>query len=138
MTREAFRQHRLTKTGHAAWGAIILSYLELNNVLEQVDLERSWYSMPDEVVEAQISVYYCPSRDRTVHLSKRAKRYGFSHPNGGALSDYAINAGDRTPWRRGDRVSNGVAYVPFGGEYFPSLREPPTDTFRNWRLMLKI
>ena len=121
--------------GHTTWSAIILSYLEWQTLLDQVDLKQSWYSMPDGVVKTQVPLYYCPSRVRTVWLSKDGNaRYGFAHPEGGALSDYAISAGDglQDHWIA-LRASNGVAYKPDITSGNPRCCG---DFFENWRLVL--
>ena len=45
-----FPPAHLTGAGHAAWGALVMPYLELDNIVDQVDLERYWYTFPSEVV----------------------------------------------------------------------------------------
>ena len=128
---------RLNGWGHAAWGVIIMPYLELQRLQDKVDLRRSWYSWPDDFVKTQVSAYYCRSRSRSVWLSKDGNnRYGFGHPEGGALSDYAMCAGDREQcsWCGGqDGTTNGVAYHPDPVSGYPKCCE---DSFVNWELQL--
>jgi hypothetical protein len=131
----------LTGRGHLAWMALLMPYLELDSLAELVDTERTWYVIPDHVVEQQISLFYCPSRARSVWLSLNSNsRYGFRHPNGGALSDYAMNAGDGSvyAWWEYSRVgaSNGVATRPdrsTGVTITSNTRDP---IFRGWELLL--
>ena len=145
----------ISGAGHASWGAIIMPFLELDALLQQVDLAQSWYSMPAEVVQHQVSQYYCPSRDRSVFLSRDTNplfytRYGFSQPEGGALSDYAMSAGDGldddgtalVAWYESQAnppgVSNGVAYRP---DFVSGQWDPPgsdvANLFRNWKTLLR-
>ena len=130
--------------GHTTWGAVIMPYLEQGTILDEIDLERSWYSMPPEIVQTQVAEYYCPSRVRAVWLSRDwNSRYGFSQPSGGALSDYAICVGDgvKAAWWefQPPGTSNGVGYRPdfVSGQYDPSTGGDDGDLFRNWELLLK-
>jgi len=130
----------LSGCGHVGWGVLIMPYLEMQTVVDQIDLDRSWYSMPHEAVEWQVSAYYCPSRSRSVRLSKDENgRYGYNHPNGGALSDYAICAGDGSyyPWYQHPGNSLGVSP---GVAYRPDLVHNPPGVDKitwDWTYMLK-
>jgi len=124
-TRGAIMPCHLTGCGHVGWQVLLMPYMELGSEVEDLDLTLSWYHQPDEVVKRQIAPYYCPSRTRTVWLSKDGNaRFGHDHPEVGALSDYALNAGDGNvyPWWEADEVlgkGNGAAYRPdfVSGQY---------------------
>jgi len=103
----------LTGRGHATWLVLLLPYVESGTLQDAFDLERTFYMQPPTTVQSQLSLYYCPSRSRSVWLSKDVNsRGGYSQPEGGALCDYAMNAGDGRlyPWW-GDSSTpwNGVA-----------------------------
>jgi len=134
--------------GWACWNAFILPYMELGALFDSADVELPWYRMPAEPVSAQVAAYYCPSRARSVHLSKKwNSRYGGFQEDGGALSDYAMNGGDGEIldengqlgfwWGNndpalGDGISNGVAYR--------ILENPPLVgpeyRYRGWKVSL--
>jgi len=123
--RGAIMPCHLTGCGHVGWQVLIMPYMEMGGEVEDLDLTLSWYHQPDGVVRRQVSTYYCRSRARTVWLSKDWNaRFGHNHPEGGALTDYALNAGDGNvyPWWEADKVlgkGNGAAYRPdfISGEY---------------------
>ena len=103
----------LTHRGHATWLVLLLPYVELQVLQDEFDSGRTYYLQPQVTVESQVSFYYCPSRSRSVRLSSSCNvRQGWGHPNGGALCDYAMSAGDGTLygwWGGGDELWNGVA-----------------------------
>jgi len=106
---------RLTSVGHGTWWVVIMPYLEMQVLHERLDVRRTFYTQDAELVKAQVGLYYCPSRTRTRRLSVAGNvRHGVGHPEGGALSDYAMNAGDGSlsHWaidqRTGER-GNGIA-----------------------------
>jgi len=129
----------LTGVGHVAWGVFLMPYLEMGSVTDRLDFTLTWYAQPDEAVRQQVSLYYCPSRARSVWLSKDENaRFGHRHPKGGALSDYALNAGDGEvyPWWNADSVrgkGNGAAYIPHivSGQYRDGMA-----VFWGWRSLL--
>ena len=147
-----FPPAHLTGAGHAAWGALVMPYLELDNIVDQVDLERYWYTFPSEVVEQQVPDYYCPSRSRTVFLSRDwNSRDGFTQPNGGALSDYAMCVGDgaRDAWWWYDGPNDPAEYYPRGKKgTSPGIGYRPDFVsgevvdgeagYRNWKLLVRM
>ena len=112
-------------SGQVTWMVLIMPYVELSNLYQLVDISRTWYSYPQDIVATEIDLYYCPSRGRVTRLSKDFNdRFGFDQKLGGTLSDYAMNGGDGFlyPWwaselsrddqDEGDGKGNGVAVRP--------------------------
>jgi len=86
---------RLTRFGHMTWSGLLLPFLESENLQDLLDTTQSYYCQNSEIVQTQVPFYYCPSRTRTLRLSITGNfRGGRGHSEGGALSDYALNAGD--------------------------------------------
>lgn len=82
-------------TGQVTWMVLLMPYVELNDLYQQIDISRCWYTYPQQVVATEIDLYFCPSRARGTRRSKDSNsRFGFNHELGGALSDYAMNGGD--------------------------------------------
>ena len=81
--------------GQASWQVLIMPFCELAPLYEQVDVSRTWYTYPPQIVQQQIDFFYCPSRGRTVFQSRELNsRFGFRQRDGGALTDYAMSVGD--------------------------------------------
>jgi len=97
--RRAFPPLHLSGTGHATWMVIILPYLEQEELHERANMEIQYYRLPAEVREQQVTTYYCPTRRSPPQLSTSGDTRGTPHLPG-ALSDYAMNAGDGSviPW----------------------------------------
>ena len=134
----------ITTEGQVTWQALLMPYMELNSLYEQIDISRTWYSFPKETVTQQIDLYYCPSRSRSTRLSQdRNSAYGFTQTDGGALSDYAMNGGDGSLHQFdsgsrsgvtgfGDGRGNGVAVIP--GMRVPRTKTPQGETVvKNWQ-----
>ena len=111
----------LAGSGGVTWMVLIMPFMELDNLYQQVDINLTWYAFPQEVVATQIDSFYCPSRSRTVRLSLDGNaRFGFNHKQGGTLSDYAMNGGDgflypfwdSTKIGKRDGLGNGLATRP--------------------------
>jgi prepilin-type N-terminal cleavage/methylation domain-containing protein len=130
----------LTFSGNASWLVLLLPFLEGGNTQLRFDLDRTFYVQLPETVQAQINAYYCPSRDRQVTLSTTANsRSGHSIPLGGALCDYAMNAGDGSlyPWMGSNGKNfngNGVAAHTNGTGKFTGA--DPTWTYTGWKHVL--
>ena len=87
--------HRLTCRGHGTWWMILMPYLEMQNAQNLVDMGATFYCQNRDAVKTQAAVYYCPSRARSIRMSVSGNsRGGWGQPEGGALSDYAMNGGD--------------------------------------------
>jgi len=142
--RRAIPPAHLNGCGAVSWAVLIMPHVEMQTVIDKIDLTHSWYSMPHDIVAGQVPLYYCPSRGRLVWLSKDVNaRYGYNHPDGGALADYAISAGDGShyPWyyQLGypDGIGLGVAYRP---DFISGAFTPPGDSgniYSGWSLMMK-
>ena len=114
----------LNGRGHATWLVLLMPFLELGNLQDTFDLEKTYYVQPPATVQTQVSLYYCPSRNRSVLLSQDGNsRNNHSQPDGGALCDYAINAGDGElyPWW-------GTADQPPNGAGRPTHKVPTRET----------
>ena len=153
-SRRAIVPFGLAGVGYMAWGPLLMPYLELTNLYELADPEKSFYTMPPAVVQTQVSLYYCPSRARTKFLSINANsRGGFSQPEGGSLSDYAMCGGDCATvdclWQdtKGDypgvaavTATDVVTWPPlYTGTFEPGARKvpgPPSDLYTGWRPIL--
>ena len=125
-------------SGHVSWAVMIMPYMELSTVVEPLDLHVSWYCQPPEVVQLQISGYYCPSRERNVLLSLDVNaRYGCNQLRGGALNDYALSGGSGIvyPWYDEDEGrGRGAAYRP---DIISGTYEEGGNIFKNWRHLLE-
>ena len=81
--------------GQASWQVLIMPYCELGALYDRIDVSRTWYTFPQDVVTYQIDFFYCSSRGRTEFLSQELNsRWGFRQLQGGALTDYAMSVGD--------------------------------------------
>jgi prepilin-type N-terminal cleavage/methylation domain-containing protein len=86
-----------TGVGHPTWLVLIMPYLELGNLSENVNAEVQYYNLPEGVVETQVPLYYCPSRRSAPQLSVAGDERAGSGHIPGALADYAMAAGDGDP-----------------------------------------
>jgi len=78
---------------HGSWYVAIWDYLEEGLVSEQWDPERQYMFQPSSLVQAQVPVFYCPSR-RGPMLSKNGDHIPGRINIPGALGDYAAVIGD--------------------------------------------
>ena len=144
----------LVGSGYMGWLPLLMPYTESSSLYEMADPAESYYVMPPDVAQLQVSLYYCPSRTRTVFLSStHLSRDGYSQPEGGALSDYAMNGGDCVTdyciWQDAKGTYPGVAAVTckdptswppgYTGRFQPGNKEVPdtvADLYTSWRPML--
>jgi prepilin-type N-terminal cleavage/methylation domain-containing protein len=123
--------------GGVTWAVLIMPYMELSTLVEPLDLSVTWYCLPPEPIQHQVSIYYCPSRSRTVWLSKDYNaRYGCNQPRGGALFDYAISAGSgqHYPWWEYDEGrGSGPTYRP---DFISGTIIDGGKVFRGWKHLL--
>jgi len=141
----------LSGYGHATWLALLMPYLEQANLVQGgsngYDLEKTYYVQPSAVVQMQVPLYHCPSRARTVFLSQSGNsRGGWTQPNGGALCDYAIHAGDGSvyPWwgigGANPSPENGVAHSTHDGQFHLTgelIGPSPIHRYINWKIILR-
>jgi prepilin-type N-terminal cleavage/methylation domain-containing protein len=138
----------LTFRGHATWLVLLMPYLELGTEQDAIDIEKTFYVQPPDAVQNEVKFYYCPSRARSTRLSTAGNsRRGWGHPDGGALCDYAMNAGDGNlvPWWGDDAVvMNGVAASTHVGSPADANRltgtlssdTDPRWTYKGWKARL--
>jgi prepilin-type N-terminal cleavage/methylation domain-containing protein len=99
--------------GWGTWLMAIMPYLEEGNALALRQPELNYYGQPDQAVQAQVSVYLCPSRRAPPQIGMPEIRFG--KVKQGALSDYAMCGGDglwsnQYYYSGGPRASNGIGY----------------------------
>jgi prepilin-type N-terminal cleavage/methylation domain-containing protein len=135
--RGGFPPVYLTGVGHTTWLVLIMPYLEQSASYDAYDIERTYYVQPLEVIQHQVSFYYCPSRRSPPQLSVSGDGRGSVPHRPGALADYAMCGGDGTfaPWYAnpdGSLNGNGFCSVPyFTGTLTGSN---PTWTFTGWKI----
>ncbi|MCI0455818.1 MAG: DUF1559 domain-containing protein, partial [Gemmataceae bacterium] len=79
----------------ASWAVLIMPYIEQTNLYNQWDITREYYQQPASVVQAQVPIYYCPTRRSPPQLSVNDDR-GDVRSAGqrawpGGLADYAVS-----------------------------------------------
>jgi hypothetical protein len=116
---------------YASWAVQIAPFLDprKTGALPNWDISQSYFEQPDDVRQAQVLMYYCPSRRSPPQNSSSGDvRSGGTENISGALSDYACAAGTgdpRYPWK--SPKANG-AIIP--GEV---TRWGPRHAIRAWR-----
>jgi len=126
-----------------AWGALLLPYLEANNLHDQCDFRLpSWAPQNEPATRTRLSVYLCPSasnRDGPVTVRGRGgETVGIFE-----RSTYVANAGHDEPWEypvanwssiangplyrnsnvRAASVVDGLSYTVFLGEHHPTISD---------------
>ena len=145
----------LTFMGHATWTVLIMPYLEGNTLVDAYDEESTFYLQPPDTVKNQLLVFYCPSKSRTVQLSRSGNsRGGYAISEGGALTDYAMNAGDGNhqaygniwfgppngPYENGVAASTREGYMGAMGSTGLSgelIGTDPTWKYSGWKPQIK-
>ena len=125
--------------GYATWGALIAPYLAKDHALAKWDTQISYFAQTEDVRQARLIYFFCPSRSRTDTLSQFGDLDGAKAHFPGGLGDYANVAGDGFgDWtspkanaalvsadgieRKGERIVNwhsmtGLASLPRGTAY---------------------
>ncbi|VTS06481.1 DUF1559 domain-containing protein [Tuwongella immobilis] len=81
-----------TLNSWATWGAIILPYIEQQNVLNLWDVRRLVGYQPAAAYQTQVKLFLCPSRPTPVLSQNDFQILDGTRP-GGALTDYAASFG---------------------------------------------
>jgi hypothetical protein len=81
--------------GYATWAVLLAPYLLKESPLHQWDTQRSYFAQKDEVREARLVMYFCPTRVRADTLSHAGDVDPANKHFPGALGDYACVAGDQ-------------------------------------------
>ena len=127
----------LTGVGHTTWLVLIMPYLEQTGLYDAYDIERTYYVQPLEVIQHQVSFYYCPSRRSPPQWSVTGDGGGGVPHRPGALADYAMGGGDGSyvPWYAnpdGSLNGNGFSSAPYFTGTLNGSR--PTWTFTGWKI----
>jgi prepilin-type N-terminal cleavage/methylation domain-containing protein len=85
---------------HGTWATALWPYIEDDAFTEQWHPVKAYHFQPDYAIEAQVAIYYCPSRRAAPQLSQSPceERHSAVH-RGGGMSDYACSVGSNAaPW----------------------------------------
>jgi prepilin-type N-terminal cleavage/methylation domain-containing protein/prepilin-type processing-associated H-X9-DG protein len=97
------------------WGALILPYIEQQNILNLWDQNRLVGYQPLPAVQTQVKIYLCPSRPAAVLSQADFTMVNGTRP-GGSLTDYAASFGPH------------AAFTASTGAIVPSLPVVTTDS----------
>ena len=97
--RLALPPARVSGSGHATWAARILPFIEQQGITDLWDFEKSYFFQTEAARQAQVNIYYCPSRRSGPQLSINGDVPADDpQPTGkwlnhlpGALGDYACS-----------------------------------------------
>jgi prepilin-type N-terminal cleavage/methylation domain-containing protein len=108
------RIHQDTSGGWATWCIRILPFVEQQNLFQQWDISRDYFSQASQVQETYVKLYFCPTRRSPEGLSVNNAEdtcRGVFYP--GALTDYACSSGDRRSYKGylDDKTANGAIIV---------------------------
>ncbi len=114
--------------GEVSWAVLILPYLEQDNLFKQwnLSLAFTYYRHPANVVGAQVSLYYCPSRRAPPTLSINGDTRSPWGGSPGALGDYAANGGNSTVVWNDPRFGDGVLL-------YADTVHGPNNTIVSWK-----
>jgi len=95
--------------GYATWAVLIAPHMIKEHPLHQWDKQRSYFAQTDEVRQAALYAYFCPSRRRPIAISE-AGDVENDKLFPGALGDYGIIAGDGSimPDWLGDKANGAI------------------------------
>jgi prepilin-type N-terminal cleavage/methylation domain-containing protein/prepilin-type processing-associated H-X9-DG protein len=98
---------------HSTWATDLWPYLEESSLTDLWDKEKTFWRQPPQAYQAQVSIYYCPSRRSAPQLSiagqdDRSSITGIR----GALADYGTCAGDGLPNFKGGNPWDYYNYEP--------------------------
>ena len=99
---------RIGRDAYLTWAALILPYIEQDNVYRLWNpggVTWRYADQPAEALEAQIKTFFCPSRRSPPQISDGSHNSGNAGDRAGTCGDYAACAGDGKRW-------SGDAWVP--------------------------
>jgi len=92
---------------HGTWASELWPFLEQGSLTRQWDPVKSFHFQAEANVQAQLSVYFCPTRRSPPQLSRTGDQRGSARFRPGALGDYAVVAGDGRFWDWPNNEANG-------------------------------
>jgi hypothetical protein len=108
---------RVARDAYATWPVLIMPFIEQDNIYRLWDIHRGFSTQTAAAREAQVKIFFCPSRRYPPQLSPAGENGG---PNGGldgACGDYACCAGDgndRNTYLANGAMINGKVLIPGG------------------------
>jgi len=102
--RKVLPPARIHIDGQASWAVLILPYIEQGALYETFDLAKTIYQQTTFKKDAQVPIFYCPSRRSAPQLSKT----NFRGEGVGSLGDYAVCLGDDQPNRESPTLATGA------------------------------
>jgi len=136
----------LSGHGFATWLVLILPYLEQQELYDQAPVDRQYFVMPDAVIRQQVPFYYCPTRRSPPQLSVSGDSRGHVGHRPGALTDYAMCAGDGfyNPWYAAPGGGNGMSRTTHNFDHSPVVLNgtlggsaPVNLTYTGWKIRRK-
>src|SRR5437870_682211 len=104
---------RIARDAYPTWAVVVMPYIEGDPTYKLWDVSKGYADQTPQARQAQIKIYFCPSRARTTNISPSDQnRPGNGLTPGqpgdlsGACGDYACCAGDGTA--RNQRGANGA------------------------------
>ena len=110
------------------WAVALLPYIEQQNLADVFDPKRSYWFQPQEAIETQVLIYFCPTRRRPPQLSISGDHRKHVQHRSGALGDYAVVVGDGQFWDWPFKETNGP--IIKGIPHFPQLCPGVDPDFR--------
>jgi prepilin-type N-terminal cleavage/methylation domain-containing protein len=103
---------RIARDDYATWPVLIMPFIEQDNVYKQWNLQIRYSTQPTVAQQAQVKLFYCPSR-RSPMLSNGDTRGVDGHDPGipGACGDYACCVGEGSLTSPGRQDANGAMIV---------------------------
>lgn len=96
---------------YLGWSALLLPFLEQQNLYEQIDLKKKYADQLEEVQRTSIATYICPSRRSVGSLTTEAEP---NQQDIGAAWDYASCDGDFTNSQYREVTSTGMLIIAQG------------------------
>ena len=81
--------------GYATWAVLLAPFLLKESPLHRWDKQRSYFAQTNEIREARLVMYFCPTRVRTDTLSQAGDLGPANKHFPGGLGDYGCVAGDQ-------------------------------------------